>query len=134
MSGQSARVVRRRPTRGGVLVYRLGGGPSFKGTLADLGSDGARLILDRPLDSGEVIRVIFPRKGDEANRPGRMILGQVVHSQAEPGGHVVGVVFGWDAAVKESTQPTARKAGLMSWFRLFWKKAAPRSPAGTARR
>ncbi len=133
MSGQGARVVRRRPSRGGVLVYRLSGGPSFKGTLADLASGGARLILDRPLASGEVIRLVFPRKGDEANRQGRMILGQVVHSQAELGGHVVGVVFGWDAAIKESAQPIAQKAGLGSWFRLFWRKVVLRSPAGTLR-
>ena len=134
MSGQSARVVQRRPARGRVLVYRLGGGPSFKGTLANLGSDGVRLILDRPLDSGEVIRLVFLRKGDEPNRPGRMILGQVVHSQADSAGHVVGVVFGWDAAVKESSQSIARKSGLMSWFRNFWNNAATRSPAGTEQR
>jgi hypothetical protein len=127
MSGQGAHVVQRRPARGGVLVYRLGGGPSFKGTLASLGSDGARLILDRPLDSGEVIRLIFNRKGDEANRPGRMILGQVVHSQAKPGHHLIRVVFGWDAAVKQSAQPITQKEGLRSWLRRLWRKPAQRS-------
>ena len=109
----------------------MGGGPSLKGTLADLGGGGARLMLDHPLGPGEVIRLVFPAKGGEASRQGRMILGQVVHSQAEPGGYAVGVAFGWDAAMKEAARPVSRKAGLLSWFRSFWRKDTPRIASGS---
>jgi len=83
-------------------------------------------MLDRPLGPGEVIRLVFPAKRGEANRQGRMILGQVVHSQAERGSYAVGVAFGWDAAMKEVARPVSRKTGLLSWFRSFWSKATTR--------
>lgn len=130
MAVERPRLFQRRRCRGGVVVHRLGGGPSLKGTLADLGGGGARLMLDRPLGPGEVIRLVFPAKGGGTRRQGRMILGQVVHLQAEPGGYAVGVAFGWDAA-KEVARPVSRKAGLLSWFRSFWRKATPGISSGS---
>jgi PilZ domain len=127
MAEESPRLFQRRRCRGGVVVHRLGGGPSLKGTLADLGGGGARLRVDRPLGRGEVIRLVFPARRGEANRQGRMILGQVVHSRAEEGGYAVGVAFGWDAAVKDVARPDTRKAGFLSWLRSFWTQAAPGS-------
>jgi hypothetical protein len=131
MAVESPRLFQRRRCRGGVLVHRLGGGPSLKGSLADVGGGGARLILDRPLGSGEVIRLVFPPRSGDASRQGQMILGQVVHSQAESGGHVVGVAFGWDASFGESVRPAARETGFLSWFRSFWKKATSRPAPGS---
>ena len=64
-------------------MSRLSGGSPFKGTLSGLGNAGARVILDRPLDSGEVIRLTFPRKPGETRHRGRMIIGQVLHSRHE---------------------------------------------------
>ena len=125
MAVESARVFQRRRCRCGVVVRRLGGGPSLQGTLADLGGGGARLMLDRPLGPGEVIRLVLPAKGGEASRQGRMILGQVVHSRAEPSGYSVGVAFGWDSAMKEAAGPASRESGLLSWFRSFWRKVMP---------
>ena len=133
MAVESPRLFQRRRCQGRVVVRRLGDGPSLKGTLADLGGGGARLMLDRPLGPGEVIRLVFPAKDGDASRQGRMILGQVVHSQAEPGGYAVGVAFGWDAAMKEVARPVSRKAGLLSWFRSFWRKRHARDRGGIAR-
>ena len=109
----------------------MGGGPSLEGTLADLGGGGARLIVDRPLGRGEVIRLVFPPRRGEASRQGRMILGQVVHSKTESEGHVVGVAFGWDAAAKEPAQSASRQGGLLSWVRSFWKGATPKLASGS---
>jgi hypothetical protein len=130
MAVESPRLFQRRRCRGSVVVHRLGGGPSLKGTLADLGG-GARLRVDRPLGRGEVIRLVFPAGRGEANRQGRMILGQVVHSRAEEGGYAVGVAFGWDAAVKDVARPDTRTAGFLSWLRSFWTRAAPGTGPGS---
>ena len=134
MAGERARLFPRRRCRGGILVSRLSGGPSLKGILTDLSGGGARLILDRPLGRGEVVRLVFPRKGNAASQPGRIILGQVVHSQIEPGCHIVRVAFAWDAAVKQSPRAIAPKRGLFSWFRGFWQKSALRRPVSSQRR
>jgi hypothetical protein len=135
MPVESARLFGRRPCRSTVVVRRMGGGPSLRGTVADLGGGGARLRLDGPLGAGEVIRLVFPPKKGGASHTGRMILGQVVHSQAEPSGHVVGIAFGWDATDKEKGAPTInRKAGLLSWFRSFGRKAGTPRPVNPHRR
>jgi hypothetical protein len=110
------------------LVYRLGGGPSIKGKLADLGGGGARVVLERPLDRGEVVRLIFPRKADQAQQPGRLIIGHVVHSRAALEGYVVGVAFGWDAAVRVPAQPAVWRAEPASWFHRFTGRAKPQHP------
>ena len=128
MAVNRPRLVPRRTCRGGVLVRRLSGGPSLKGTLADLRMSGARLMLDHPLGSGEVVRLVFPARSGQANRQGHMILGQVVHTQPEPGGYAVGVAFGWDAVIHEIVEQDKQKLGFLDWFRSFWKKN-PAPPA-----
>lgn len=122
MAVECPRLFQRRRCGGRVVVHRLGGGPSVRGNLADLGGGGARLFLDRSLGPGEVIRVVLPPRKGEGPHQGRMILGQVVHSRAESRGHVVGVAFGWDAAVREPARPVAGKAGLLSWLSSLWSK------------
>jgi hypothetical protein len=112
----------RRPCKGEVLVYNLGGGPTIKAELRDLGKGGARLLLDRPVSRGQGLRLVFPRKTGQTDRSGRMIVGHVVYSRVEAGRHVVGVAFGWHAAVKETPQPMYRKTAF-SWIGLFSRKA-----------
>jgi hypothetical protein len=116
---ESTRTFNRRQCRGEVLVYDLGGGETLKGELTDLGTGGARLILDRPLAAGRVVRLVFPRSKHSASRTGKMIVGQVVHSRSEAGQSVVGVAFGWDAAVKESPRLAGPKKISRWWSGLF---------------
>jgi PilZ domain len=121
MKLEHRRTFERRPCRGEVFVYNLSGGPAFKAELINLGSGGASIALDRRLVDGTTIRLVFPRKSGETGRGGRVIVGHVVHSREEPGRHVVGVVFGWHAAVKDGPQPLLRKS-RHKWFGLFARR------------
>ncbi len=132
MSDPAARVADQPTNPSEVLVSRLSGGSPLKGTLSGLGNAGARVILDRPLDSGEVIRLTFPRKPGETRHRGRMIIGQVLHSRYESGHHIVGVAFGWSTGFKR--KPSKRSAspfnhGLWSWLCDYFVKVKSRSPA-----
>ena len=120
---ESTRTFNRRQCRGAVLVYDLSGGETLKGELTDLGTGGARVILDRPLAAGRVVRLVFPRSRHSASRTGKMIVGHVVHSRSEAGQSVVGVAFGWDAAVKESPRQADPKKMSWWWSGLFSRKA-----------
>jgi hypothetical protein len=119
---EDTRLFERRPCKGEVLVHSLGGGPPIKAELRDLGKGGARLILDRPVSRGQGLRLVFPRKSGQTDRSGRMIVGHVVYSRVEDGRHLVGVAFGWHAAVKETPRPMYRKTAF-SWIGLFSRKA-----------
>jgi hypothetical protein len=119
---EDTRLFERRPCKGEVLVYNLGGGPTIKAELRDLGKGGARLLLDRPVSRGQGLRLVFPRKSGQTDRSGRMIVGHVVYSRVEGGRHVVGVAFGWHAAVKQTPQPMYQKTAF-SWIGLFSRKA-----------
>jgi hypothetical protein len=121
MAVEGRRGFERRPCRGEVFIYNLSGGPAFKADLIDLGRGGASIALDRHLPPGMVVRLVFPRKGSETNRSGRVIVGHIVHSRSEAGRHVIGVVFGWHAAVKDGPQPLFRKTAR-NWFGLFSRK------------
>ncbi len=123
---EETRLFGRRPCKGEVLVHSLGGGPAMKAELRDLGKGGARLLLDRPLSRGQGLRLIFPRKSGQTDQSGRMIVGHVVYSRVQDGRHMVGVAFGWHAAVKETQQPMFRKTAF-SWIGLFSRKAKTRS-------
>jgi PilZ domain len=116
------RTFERRPCRGEVLIYNLSGGPALKAALIDLGRGGASIALDRHLSPGMVVRLVFPRKSGETHRSGRVIVGNIVHSRIEAGRHVIGVVFGWHAAVKDGPQPLYRKTA-QKWFGLFSRKS-----------
>jgi hypothetical protein len=117
-----ARLFERQAGQGEVLVSKLCEGRSLKGALVDITSGGARILLDQPLDSGEVIRLTFLRRPDEVQHAGQMIIGQVLQSRGGPGRYVVGIAFGWYTGVKKAPRPIRRKGGLWSWFGLFSKK------------
>jgi hypothetical protein len=119
---QNNRLFERRSCKGEVLVYNLGGGPPIKAELRSLGKGGARLLLDRPLSRGQGLRLVFPRKSGQTHQTGRMIVGHVVHSRVEDGRHVVGVAFGWHAAVKDTPRPMYHKT-TFSWIGLFSRKS-----------
>jgi hypothetical protein len=121
MNQERRRTFERRPCRGEVFVYNLSGGPPFKAELINLGRGGASIALDRPLGAGTTVRLVFPRKRGETNRSGRVIVGHIVHSRAEAGRHVIGVVFGWHAAVKDGPQPLYRKTAH-KWLGFFSRK------------
>jgi hypothetical protein len=130
MAEERTRRFQRRPCRGEVLVYRLGGGPAIKGTLIDIGG-GARLALDGRLDEGEIIRLVFRRTCDATHHPGRIIIGRVAHSQgtSEPRRHLVGIAFAWHADVREEARPISRKAVSRSWFGFLSRRAGRQGPA-----
>jgi len=133
MVEETKRLCGRRPCRGDVLVYNLNGGPSLKGELTDLGSGGARIILDSPLPSGQSVRLVFPAKTGQAQSRCRMIIGNVVYSQKEAARHVVGIAFGWNAATKESPQLIRHKSAPSLWFPFFSRKVKPRHPIPNGR-
>jgi hypothetical protein len=123
MDVESARTFNRRRCRGQILVYDLSGGETLKAELTDLGKGGARLLLDRPLNEGHVVRLVFPRRSEPGHRQGRTIVGQVVHSRSEAGKSIVGIAFGWDAAVQERSRPAAHQKPRRSWLGLVSRKA-----------
>jgi hypothetical protein len=122
MDVQDTRHFERRPCKGEVLVYSLGGGPPLKAELRNLGKGGARLLLDAPVPRGQGLRLVFPRKKGQSDRSGRMIVGHVVHSRIEDGRYLIGVAFGWHAAVRETPRPMYRKTAF-SWLGLLSRKA-----------
>jgi hypothetical protein len=124
MDVETARSFNRRRCRGQVLVHDLSGGETLKGELADLGKGGARLLVDRPLAEGHVVRLVFPRRSEPGHRNGRTIVGQVVHSSRHARGSVVGIAFGWDTAVAESLGPRAPRKACWSWLGFFSRKPA----------
>jgi hypothetical protein len=123
MDVESTRNGDRRPCRGEVMVHDLSGGEMLRAELADVAKGGARLVLDRPLAQGKMVRLVFPGKNHVGQRSGRMIVGHVVHSRSESGRSVVGVAFGWDAAVSAGSRPNLPKVKSRSWFGLFSRKA-----------
>ena len=127
ISEQRRRDFQHSPCRGKV-VYNLSGGPAFKANLVDLGRGGARIALDRPMAQGAPVRLVFPRKSGETGRSGRVIVGQVVHSRVDGGRYVIGVAFGWHAAVKDAAQPLFRKSAR-TWFGFFSRRPRETSPA-----
>ncbi len=109
-------------------MNKLNGGPTLKGSLADLGSNGARVILDRPLENGEVIRLSFPREPGEVLYPGRTIIGRVLHSRGGLRRHVVGVAFGWSTACTRKRPPSPPKTGWWSSLRAYCMGEKSRRP------
>jgi PilZ domain len=133
MAVEGRRGFERRPCRGEVFIYNLSGGPAFKADLIDLSRGGASIALDRHLPPGMVVRLVFPRKRGETHRSGRVIVGHIVHSRSEAGRQVIGVVFGWHAAVKDGPQPLFRKTAH-KWFGLFSRKPKTTSVAVARKR
>jgi PilZ domain len=119
MNVESARTFERRRCRGEVMLYDMSGGQRFKAAIEELGSGGARLIVDRPIAPGHIVRLMFPRKREGQHRTGRMIVGHVVHSRNEAGRSVVGVAFGWDADFKSNPQPRSAKKAIRSWLGIL---------------
>jgi len=128
MSAVAARIAERPTSPNEVWVNKLSGGPILKGSLADLGSAGARVILDRSLETGEVIRLTFPRESGGIRHQGRMIIGRVLHSRGVSGRHVVGVAFGWSTGCKRKQSPRLPKRGFWSWLRAYWGSRNSRRP------
>src|SRR5271166_1037431 len=132
MANNNARRFERRRCRGDVLVSKLGGGPRLKGALVDISSGGARVILDRPLHSGEVIRLILPGRPGKVHHSGRIMIGQVLHSGGVPGRHVVGIGFGWYKGGEKTPRSSGRTSGLWSWLSGFLPKREDEvRPSGT---
>ena len=117
MSVESARSLKRLRCPREVTVNDLSGGESFTAEIAHLGSGGARLIVDRPMAPGHVVRLIFPREKHSNAQTGPMILGQVVRSRHEAGKSLVRVAFGWDADFKDKRQHNRAKNPIRSWLR-----------------
>jgi len=112
----------RRPCRGEVLVHRLGGGPTLKAGLCDIGGGGVRLTVDQPLAIGEVVQLVFPGKPNGGRKHGRMIIGHVVHASARQDGRMVGIEFGWAAAAPQHPKSHRLDSPLRSIFGLFSRK------------
>jgi PilZ domain len=122
MAEESTRTFERRACKGEVMVYNIGGGPGIRAELRDVANGGACLMVDQPLCRRQGLRLVFPRKDGPTGRTGRTIIGHVVHSRAESGRYMVGVAFGWHAAVRENPRPIYRKT-VFGWFGLFGRKA-----------
>ena len=127
---ESRRVAPRRPCRGNVTIHRLEGGPSFPGTLIDVAGGGISLVLDRHLAVGEAVRLVFRRNTGEPGGSGWTMIGSVVHWRNVSGRQVVGIAFGWGAAVAAKSVRIDRKPASTSWFRSVLRKVAHRKPAG----
>ena len=125
----SRRAAPRRPCRGQVVVQRLDGGPPIPGTLLDIGGGGALLSLGRRLAAGEAFRLIFPRKPRERAGPGRTMIGSVVHSRDDSGRAIVGVAFGWDAAVAPRSMRIDRASAPSSWLARLLRSVGGRRAA-----
>jgi hypothetical protein len=133
MTEEETRLAGRRPCHGEVLVYKLAGGTSLKGTLTDVSSGGVRVTLDRQLDEDEVVRLVFSHRSGSSSGPGRTIIGHVVHTRRESDRFHVGIAFGWDAAVGGS--PTIRRdPGMPRWLRFFSRKPTRRNRAASCGR
>ena len=124
MKHDSARACAESSCQGEVRVTRLSGGPSIKGKVVDIRSGGAHLILDDPLNTGEIIRLILPARPDEVVHSGRMMIGRVLCSGGTPGRHNVGIGFGWRTDGKSKPRPSHRESGLWSWVRFLREKDA----------
>ena len=116
----------------------LNSGPPSVGELLHVGRGGVRLTFDHCLPRDEVVRLLIPRKSSNSRCGGRMIIGHVAHSVADSGRRVVGIAFGWDAAVqhdarrvrKDGKSPSVFRpisARLRSWVSSTWRAATPRS-------
>jgi PilZ domain len=112
----------RRACEGKVLVTQLSGGPDLVGSLVEIGGGGVRIIVERPLYCGDMVRLILPGRPGGVRNPGRPIVGKVRHSGGTPGRHVIGIAFDGDTGVEKEPPPSRRKIGLWSWFRHFSQK------------
>ncbi len=56
-----------------------------------------------------------------------MIIGRVVHSEAEGGRHIIRIAFGWDAEHSEPRRPFRKDPKCTSIFRRFARKLNPRA-------
>jgi len=112
-----------------VLVYKLNGSEPMTGELTELRKTGLRLALARPLDNGEVVRLILPPSANRPSPSGRTIIGHVVTSSSAAAGHLVGIDFGWETGVGHGTRAAAHQAKRPWWRRIFSRGAAEsRSP------
>jgi hypothetical protein len=73
------------------------------GELVDVGGGGVCVMVDRRLEEGEVVRLIFPSRPGESRGSGRTMLGAVTHMRTESGRQVVGIAFSWDAGIRVKT-------------------------------
>ncbi|WP_422927760.1 PilZ domain-containing protein [Singulisphaera sp. PoT] len=125
-TSESDRQHQRLPARGKVLVRPLDdNSPQQTGVLLDLSGGGARFSLRRPLDEGTVVSLTLMERGSKDRRNAGM-LGQVVFTKPEGDGHVVGVVFGWEA---DPGSGNRKAAGLWPWIARHVPKryGAPRT-------
>jgi len=112
----------RRACRGQVHISELGSGRRSVGELIDVGRGGICLALAHGLPDDEVVQIVFPRKSDNNRPQGRMIIGHVVQSKPELGGHIVRIAFGWDAAVGAGARPVRKDSKTPSFFRPLSKR------------
>ncbi|MHB1557232.1 MAG: PilZ domain-containing protein [Isosphaeraceae bacterium] len=131
MSAAVSRAAERLTSPSVVWVNKLSGDRPLKGSLVGLTSTGVRLILDRPLESGEVIRLVFARQPGEVCYQGQTIIGQVRQSRNEAGRHIVGVAFGWATGCNRKRSPRPPKAGWWSWLRAccWWSLSSRPAPS-----
>ncbi len=127
-SNKESRHTSRRSCHGEVLVYGLAGGPPLKGRLADVGAGGVGVALDRPLNPGEAVRLVFASRGGSSSQPGRTIIGRVAHSCRRAGTHYIGIAFGWEAAMRGSAT-IRRDTPTPGWLRFFSRRR--RMPIGS---
>jgi hypothetical protein len=129
MIDDGTRTSKRRPCRGDVLIHNFAGSSTSRGQVTELNSGGARVLVDHPIATGEVVRLTFPRRPGHADPGGRMIIGRVAHSTKEAGHHIIGFTFGWDTDLQQSSASKCPKKKSVRWFDLFRSKARPRRPA-----
>jgi len=119
MDGEGARRMHRRVCTGEVLIYKISGGPPIKGMITDCAPGGIGLRTDRLLTPGDIVRLLFPRRGPGETQCGRLIIGRVTHSHGEGDSRRVGIAFAWDAAVTGVKRVVHQKPARGRWFQLF---------------
>jgi hypothetical protein len=123
MARQSARGADPHACHGEVVIYRLSGGPAIKETITDRAPAGIGLTTEKNLTAGEIVRLLFPRRGREENRCGRMNIGRVTHFRAPHGNQRIKFAFACDAAVKGAKRVLHQATPRPRWFRFFSPRA-----------
>ncbi len=129
MDVNCARDTHRRACHGEVMIYKLSGGSPIKALVTNCSPGGVGLKVERSLADGEVVRLLFPRRGADDKRGGRIIIGHVTYSRAHENDRIVGIAFAWDAAVKGINRGIHKKPAPPRWYHFFAPKAKPRGPA-----
>jgi len=109
------------------LIFKIAGGPHIKGTLANFSPGGVGVTTECPLAPGDIVRILFPRRGTEGKQFGRLMIGDVAHARTEGDRWIVGIAFAWHAADKGIRGGMHQKPAQTRWFHFFSTRAKPTS-------